>query len=107
MAPADFDSALLDPTRLSIVSLLAAVDWAEFRWVREEAELSPSALSKQVGTLEERGYVEVERGYVGKRPRSWLALTPAGREALEKHVAALQRIVEDSQRAAERRDADS
>lgn len=102
MDPADFDSTLLDPTRLSIVSLLAGVDWAEFRWVRETAGVSPSALSKQVGTLESRGYVAVEKGYVGKRPRTWLALSTTGREALEQHVAALQRIVEASHRTEER-----
>ncbi|MEW2396080.1 transcriptional regulator [Streptomyces sp. NPDC046862] len=107
MDPADFDSALLDPTRLSIVSLLTGVDWAEFGWVRETVGLSPSALSKQVGTLEARGYVEVKKGYVGKRPRTWLNLTQAGRNALEGHVAALRRVVEESQRAAERREAQS
>ncbi|TMU94278.1 transcriptional regulator [Streptomyces sp. DASNCL29] len=105
MDPADFDTALLDPTRLSIVSLLVCVEWAEFGWVRESAGLSPSALSKQVSTLETRGYVEVKKGYVGKRPRTWLALTPTGRDALERYVAALRRVVEESQRAAERRDA--
>ncbi|WP_425574458.1 MULTISPECIES: transcriptional regulator [Streptomyces violaceusniger group] len=44
------------------------MEWAEFGWVRESAGLSPSALSKQVSTLETRGYVEVKKGYVGKRP---------------------------------------
>lgn len=101
MNPADFDSSLLDPTRLSIVSLLAGVEWAEFGWVRDSAEMSPSALSKQIGTLEARGYVEVEKGYVGKRPRTWINLSQAGRDALEAHVAALRRVVEESRRTAE------
>lgn len=96
MARADFDAVLLDPTRLSIVSLLAGVEWAEFGWVRESVGLSPSALSKQVSTLESRGYVEVKKGYVGKRPRTWVSLSAAGRAALEEHVAALQRIIERS-----------
>lgn len=99
MAPTDFDGVLLDPTRLSIVALLAGVEWAEFGWVRDEAGLSPSALSKQISTLEAKGYVEVEKGYVGKRPRTWVNLTADGRRALESHVAALNRIVEDSRRA--------
>lgn len=100
MDPADFDSSLLDPTRLSIVSLLAGVEWAEFGWVRESAGMSPSALSKQIGTLEARGYIEVEKGYVGKRPRTWINLSQAGRDALEAHVAALRRVVEESRRTA-------
>lgn len=102
MDPSDFDATLLDPTRLSIVSLLTGVNWAEFGWVRETVGLSASALSKQVSTLEARGYVEVKKGYVGKRPRTWVHLSQTGRDALEGHVAALHRIVEESQAAAAR-----
>ena len=105
MAAADLDSLLLDPTRLSIVSLLAATRWAEFGWVRESVGMSDSALSKQVTTLSKQDYVEVEKGYVGKRPRTWLNLSDAGRAALESHVAALQQIVEQSRQAGEVRDA--
>ncbi|GAA2606453.1 transcriptional regulator [Streptomyces axinellae] len=104
MDPADFDTALLDPTRLSIVALLSGVEWAEFRWVQDAAGISASALSKQFSTLESRGYVEVEKGYVGKRPRTWVNLTGAGRSALEGHMAAMRRVVEESQRVAGSRD---
>ncbi|MBM7436796.1 transcriptional regulator [Streptomyces sp. HB132] len=99
MPRAEFDSVLLDSTRLTIVSLLAGTQWAEWSWVREAAEVSASALSKQVSTLEGHGYVDVKKGYVGKRPRTWVALSEAGRAALEKHAAALQQIVDSSRRA--------
>ncbi|MFE3250929.1 transcriptional regulator [Streptomyces sp. NPDC059209] len=101
MPRAEFDAVLLDSTRLTIVSLLAGAEWAEWSWVREAAELSASALSKQIGTLERHGYVDVKKGYVGKRPRTWVALSTAGRTALEKHAAALQQIVDSSRRVTE------
>jgi DNA-binding transcriptional ArsR family regulator len=101
MAAGDVDPMLLDPTRLSIVSLLAGVKWAEFSWVRESVGLSASALSKQVTTLGNHGYVEVDKGYVGKRPRTWLNLSTEGHAALEAHVAALQDIVDRSRRTSE------
>jgi hypothetical protein len=44
---------------------------------------------------------------VGKRPRTWLNLTPAGRTALERHVNALRRIVDDARQAADPRRARS
>src|SRR6266496_6169119 len=69
------------PTRLSIVSLLAATDWAEFKFVRDSLGLSDSALSKQLTTLEEAGYVEIRKGFVGKRARTTVRLRPAGRHA--------------------------
>lgn len=86
------DASLLNPTRLSIVSVLAASRWAEFAFVRDAVKLSDSALSKQISALDKLGYVEAEKGYVGKRPRTWLNLTRAGRDALAGHVAALQQI---------------
>jgi len=99
--PMPVDPALVDPTRLSIVSVLSSAQWAEFAFVRDTVGLSDSALSKQVSKLEDRGYVEVKRGHVGKRPRTWLNLSDAGRHALEGHVRALQNIVAASRRAGE------
>jgi DNA-binding MarR family transcriptional regulator len=86
------DEVLHAPVRFSIVATLAAVDEAEFGLVRDEVEVSDSVLSKQVSTLEKAGYVRVRKGYVGKRPRTWLSLTRAGRVAWTGHLAALREI---------------
>ncbi|GAA1707259.1 transcriptional regulator [Fodinicola feengrottensis] len=93
---AELDQLLLDPTRLAIVALLAAADWAEFGFVRDSVKLSDSALSKQVTTLSKNDYVEVRKGYVGKRPRTWLNLTNTGRQTLAGHISALQAIAENA-----------
>lgn len=93
MTVARFDELIHAPTRLSIVSLLAASEWAEFQFIRDSVGLSDSALSKQLATLEQAGYVEIGRGFVGKRPRTSARLTTIGRAAFEQHVAALQEIV--------------
>ena len=88
-----FDEVIHAPTRLSIVSLLAATDWVEFKVVRDAVGLSDSALSKQLTTLEEAGYVDISKGFVGKRPRTTVRLSTDGRAAFRGHVAALQAIV--------------
>jgi DNA-binding transcriptional ArsR family regulator len=88
-----FDELIHAPTRLSIVSLLAASEWADFKFIRDSVGLSDSALSKQLTTLEEAGYVEIRKGFVGKRPRTSARLTRVGRAAFELHVAALQAMV--------------
>jgi DNA-binding MarR family transcriptional regulator len=93
MTEAKFDDLIHAPTRLAIVALLAATEWAEFRYIRDAVGLSDSALSKQLTTLEENGYVEIDKGYAGKRPRTTARLTSAGRKAFAGHVAALQAIV--------------
>jgi DNA-binding MarR family transcriptional regulator len=93
MTVARFDELIHPPTRLAIVSLLAASQWAEFKFIRDSIGLSDSALSKQLTTLEQAEYVEIHKGFVGKRPRTSARLTPAGRTAFEQHVAALQDMV--------------
>jgi DNA-binding transcriptional ArsR family regulator len=93
---ARFDEQIHAPTRLAIIALLAATEWADFSFIRDEVGLSDSALSKQLTALEGIGYVQIRKGFVGKRPRTSASLTRAGRTAFHGHVAALQQIVERS-----------
>ena len=86
------DELIHAPVRLSIVAALAQVDEAEFAHVRDTVEVSDSVLSKQATQLEAAGYVKIRKGYVGKRPRTWLSLTPAGRTAYTGHLEALRAI---------------
>ena len=51
---------------------------------------------EQLTALEDAGYIEIRKGFVGKRPRTSARLSPAGREAFNAHVAALQRIVQQA-----------
>jgi DNA-binding MarR family transcriptional regulator len=96
MTAARFDELIHPSTRLSIVALLAAADWADFAYVRDELGLSDSALSKQLATLEEAGYVAIDRPVSNHRRRVRARLTPNGRAAFDGHVAALREIVDRS-----------
>jgi DNA-binding transcriptional ArsR family regulator len=93
---AKFDELIHAPTRLGIVSLLAAADWADFKLIRDELGLSDSALPKQLSALEAAGYVEIRKSFVGKRPRTSARLSKAGRTAFRMHVEALQQIIDRS-----------
>ena len=96
MTQPGFDELIHPPTRLAIVSLLAAAEWADFKVIRDQVGLSDSALSKQLSTLERAGYVQIRKAFVGKRPRTSARLTAVGRAAFKRHVAALQKIVGQS-----------
>lgn len=88
-----FDELIHAPTRLSLVAFLAATTWADFAVLRDSLGLSDSALSKQLTTLADAGYVEIRKAFVGKRPRTSARLTAAGRTNFDRHVLALQEIV--------------
>ena len=49
-------------------------------------------LSKQSRVLEDAGYVEVRKGAVGRRPRTWFRLTAEGRQAVQGHLAWLAQL---------------
>lgn len=88
----ELNDTIHSPVRFSIVATLATAAQAEFGFVRDTVEVSDSVLSKHVNTLEKAGYVRVKKGYVGKRPRTWLSLTSRGHQAFDAHCAALRAI---------------
>lgn len=96
MTKPQFNELIHPSTRLSLMATLTAADWAEFAYLKEQLGLSDSALSKQLATLEEAGYVTTERRVSGARRRVRARLTDTGREAFDGHIAALQEIIADA-----------
>jgi DNA-binding MarR family transcriptional regulator len=94
-----FDELIHPSTRLSIVALLASADWIDFAFVRDRLDLSDSALSKQFATLEDSGYITIERPVSDRRRRVRVQLTETGRAAFEGHVAALRELVASAESA--------
>ncbi|TMR94907.1 transcriptional regulator [Nonomuraea sp. NBC_00507] len=92
------DEIIHAPVRLSIMAMLAAAETAEFGFLRDTIEVSDSLLSKHIQTLEKAGYVRVTKGFVGKRPRTWLALTDEGRDAFQSYTSILRQITEGTPR---------
>ncbi|MFI5273530.1 MAG: winged helix-turn-helix domain-containing protein [Ktedonobacterales bacterium] len=91
---AQLNEAIHQPVRLSILALLAHATRIDFAFLRDQLDLKDSNLSQHLSALEALGYVTVEKGYVGKRPRTWVSLSPAGRAAFDEYVRVLRRIVE-------------
>lgn len=81
-----------NPIRLSLMASLAGVDEIDFKSLKEVLDISDSALSKHSTALEGAGYVRIRKGYVGKRPRTWLSTSAEGRAAFAAHVAALREL---------------
>ncbi len=99
---AEPNPALQSPTRLMLVAYLSGCEKAEFQAVGDYCRLTASNLSKHATALSELGYVQIDKGYVGKRPRTWLSLTRVGHIALRDHLDALQQIAASAAAAAAR-----
>ncbi len=79
----DVDRIVHEPARLMILLILSTVEEADFVFLFNTSELTWGNLSSHVSKLEEAGYVEVEKGFVGKKPRTLARLTREGRQAVE------------------------
>lgn len=89
---ARIESDLGNPTRLGIVASLKNRDKAEFKLLRESLGVSDSVLSRHISALEKAGLINVSKGYVGKRPRTWVSITSGGSKRLDAHLKALREI---------------
>lgn len=88
----DLEPLLQHSVRLSVVAVLSGAPTMTFAYVRDAVQISDSVLSKQVTALEDAGFVAVSKKAVGRRPQTWLELTPDGRRMFDRHCDALQAI---------------
>lgn len=88
------DRLIHQPARLGIVSALAAGDWLTFNHLKTTLELTDGNLSVHARKLEEAGYLECEKGFRGRQPRTRYRLTTTGREALDRYLAHMEAILE-------------
>lgn len=78
--------------RLGILTITAEAQRANFGYLRDALGLTPGNLSKHLAVLEEAGLVQVEKGYQGRRPRTWVRITGPGRAALAAELTALTEL---------------
>lgn len=90
------DELLQNPVRFSVVAALDRASTLSFKEVRDAIEVSDSALSKHMATLEDAGYLVVGKSFAGKMPRTSLTLTSQGRAAWRSHLATLREIAGDA-----------
>jgi DNA-binding MarR family transcriptional regulator len=87
------DDTVHQRVRLGILAVLEEAKRADFSFIRDALDLSDGNLSRHVQVLEEAGLVRVEKGFEGRRPRTWISATRAGRAALEEELSALRDLI--------------
>ena len=90
------DATIHQPVRLKIMAALKAIpesELLEFIKLKGIVGATEGNLGAHITTLETAGYVGVEKDFAGKRPRTRVGLTKAGRRAFEDYVAYLRGIL--------------
>ena len=84
------DPLLHSELRLAIMSLLEETEEADFVYIKEVTGATSGNLSVQIDKLAEAGYIQIEKGFSGKQPRTVCRITPVGKAAFERYFAALK-----------------
>ena len=91
---AEVDRLVHEPARLMILMVLYTAEVADFTFLINATELTDGNLSSHLSKLEAANYVEIEKGYEGKRPRTRLRLTEVGRQAVERYRSTMQQALQ-------------
>ena len=95
------DDIVHQRVRLGILTIAHEARRVEFGFLRTTLGLTAGNLGQHLTVLEKAGLVRIEKGYEGKRPRTWASLTPAGEQALRDEVAHLKRLIRHIEQGAD------
>jgi DNA-binding MarR family transcriptional regulator len=87
------DDVVHQRVRLGILTIAHEARQVEFGFLRDTLDLTAGNLSQHLTVLEKAGLVEIEKGYAGKRGRTWIRLTAAGKKALDDEISQLKRLI--------------
>ena len=93
VARGPLDDTIHPQARLAIVAFLNGLDEASFTTLKQALDLTDGNLSVHLRRLEEAGYLEVAKAFVGRKAQTTVRLTAAGREAFTEYVATLARML--------------
>lgn len=85
----DFESRV----RLGIMSILMVNDWVTFLEFKDLLDLSDGNLASHSMALEQKGYIEVRKAFVGKKTETSYRVSTLGKIAFKKHIDALEKLV--------------
>ncbi len=96
--PAEIDPLIHERLRLGILCALSVQESLTFTELRELLQTTDGNLSVQARKLEDAGYIDCDKRFEDRKPKSTYRLTPAGRKALRDYVEKLSSLLPDLDR---------
>ncbi|WP_327323335.1 transcriptional regulator [Streptomyces sp. NBC_01210] len=87
------DDTVHQRVRLGILTIAREAERVEFGFLKKQLAVTDGNLSRHLKVLEDSGLIILEKGYAGRRPRTWIALTPGGAQALDAELRTLRALV--------------
>lgn len=93
MTERHLDRIIHEPSRLRLMTLLLVVEEADFVYIADQTGLTAGNISSHMSKLEQAGYVDVDKTFVDRRPRTVYRLTDAGRRAINDYRDTLEALL--------------
>ena len=79
--------------RLGLMSILSVNSWVSYKEIKELLEVTDGNLASHVQSLEKIKYLEIKKQFIGKKPLTTYKVTKMGKEAFEKHIEGLEKLL--------------
>ncbi len=93
---AELNEIIHQPVRLQIMAALVSLEASsevDFTYLRDLLEVTDGNLGAHLRKLEEAGYISINKTFIDRKPRTFVAATNEGRKVFQEHVAALESIL--------------
>ena len=91
----DINKIIHGPARLNIMVNLSVIDSADFLFMMRRTGLTFGNLSAHMSKLEDAGYIEIIKEFIGKKPHTMLKITEEGKKAFEKYRKKMKNFFND------------
>jgi DNA-binding MarR family transcriptional regulator len=89
----ELDPLIHAPIRLGVLSILMAVDEADFIYLRDQTGATEGNLSTHLSRLEEAGLIQITKTFFKKRPRTICKITTEGEKRFRNYLNRLEEIL--------------
>ncbi|MEX1001657.1 MAG: transcriptional regulator [Crocinitomicaceae bacterium] len=79
--------------RLGIMSILMVNEWVDYKEIKEKLDLTDGNLASHINGLEKMKYLEIRKGFIGKKTNTSYTITRAGKKAFQEHINALEKLL--------------
>jgi DNA-binding MarR family transcriptional regulator len=87
-----FDGIFQSRIRLAILSVLVAVEKAEFSFLKEKTKATDGNLGAHLKKLEDVDYISIDKRFVDRKPVSFYSITEKGRNAVEDYISTIENL---------------
>jgi DNA-binding MarR family transcriptional regulator len=93
---AELNEIIHQTVRLRIMAALVVLEpgsEVDFGYLRDLLEVTDGNLGAHLRKLEEAGFIAINKTFVERKPRTYIAITGEGRSVFQEQVAALEEIL--------------